>query len=727
MFRPVRLVLLIHNHQPVGNFDHVFEDAYQRSYLPFLEVFENFTPLRISLHISGPLFEWLDDHHPEYLRRVDALVKGGRIEIIAGAFYEPILAMIPTCDRIGQIAAYREFLEQRFQTTVRGMWVAERVWEQAFTRDIVDAGIRYTVLDDFHFKSAGLDEEELFGHYITEDEGRIMSVFPGSERLRYTIPFRDPEETLAYLREIGQRHPKAVVVFGDDGEKFGSWPTTYKHVYQDKWLERFFSALVDNADWLEVCTLGEAFQAVPPLGRVYLPDCSYREMTEWALPPKRQEELEAIAHEFTGSSRWARLRPFIRGGFWRNFRVKYPESNEMYSRMMEVSHRLQRAETQSVDAARTEALHRARQELYRAQCNCAYWHGAFGGIYLPHLRHAVFQHLILAEQFLDEAEGKPECWVEDVVADFNFDARPEVRLANDKLAVYIAPLAGGHIYELDIRNIHHNLLGTFTRRPEAYHQKIRHKSQSRSSEVASIHDLVIFKQEGLDKALVYDLYPRKALVDLFLPLGQKAENLAAQRIELLGDSASGEYQARVQRRSDRVRLLMTRDALVAGQTVRISKAITLSAGSPTLEVAYLLENLPPECPWEFAVEFNFAGMPPGLPDRFYRSPEGEQLGDLGSVLDLPHQTEITIVDQWLNLDLCLRLSRPGGIWTYPVGTVNGSEAGFELVYQSVAVVPHWQILPDTAGRFLVTLELCARSLQSGQQCDKPALVASSSG
>ena len=724
MFRPVRLVLLIHNHQPVGNFDHVFEEAYSRSYLPFLEIFERFAPLRISLHISGPLFEWLELHHPDYLDRVATLVKAGRIEIIGGAFYEPILAMIPTEDRIGQIAAYREFLEDRFQTKVRGMWVAERVWEQSFTRDIVDAGIHYTVLDDFHFKAAGLQEEALFGHYVTEDEGRILSVFPGSERLRYTIPFREPEETISFLRGIGERQPRAVAVLGDDGEKFGSWPMTYKHVYEDGWLERFFTALLANADWLEVCTLGEAFEAVPPLGKIYLPDCSYREMTEWALPAERQLELEELKHALGTGEYWSRLRPFIRGGFWRNFRVKYPESNEMYSRMMTVSRRLRELEAQSLPPAREELLQQARRELYRGQCNCAYWHGAFGGIYLPHLRHAVYRQLILAEEYLDQAEGRSGSWVEDAVEDFNFDARPEVRLANDKLVLFVSPTVGGHIYELDIRSARHNLLGTMTRRPEPYHQKVRQHAHAQAEKVASIHDLVVFKQEGLDEALIYDQYPRKALVDLFLSRSTTGDLLAKQAMEQLGDFACGEYQARIQRRTDRVRVTLTREGMVAGEPIRLTKAITVTAGSPVVEIAYLLENLPMDCPWEFAVEFNFAGLPPGTPDRYFRDASGGHLGDLATQLDLQHHHELTLVDEWLGMELTLRTNRPSGFWTYPVGTVNGSEAGFELVYQSVAVVPHWPVVPDPSGRWSVTFELCLQSTRVPQHCENSAVAVS---
>ena len=128
MNQTINLCLALHNHQPVGNFDHVIQQAYEDSYLPFLDVFEGYSNLRISLHTSGPLMEWFDNHHPEYLDRLAALVSEGRIEIVGGAFYEPILTMIPSRDRIGQIRDYTGWLESRLGADIRGMWIPERVW-----------------------------------------------------------------------------------------------------------------------------------------------------------------------------------------------------------------------------------------------------------------------------------------------------------------------------------------------------------------------------------------------------------------------------------------------------------------------------------------------------------------------------------------------------------------------------------------------------------------------
>ena len=100
MPNPIRFVLTLHNHQPVGNFDHVFQQAFDDSYRPFLDLFGRYESLKISLHTSGSLMEWLAAHHPEYVDRLAELVAQGRIEILGGAYFEPILSMIPARDRI---------------------------------------------------------------------------------------------------------------------------------------------------------------------------------------------------------------------------------------------------------------------------------------------------------------------------------------------------------------------------------------------------------------------------------------------------------------------------------------------------------------------------------------------------------------------------------------------------------------------------------------------------
>lgn len=95
MTNPIRLSLVFHNHQPIGNFEGVFEAAYQDSYAPFLEVLREYPDIKVVIHNSGSLLEWLVTAHPEYIDGLRELAQRGQIEILGGPFYEPILACIP--------------------------------------------------------------------------------------------------------------------------------------------------------------------------------------------------------------------------------------------------------------------------------------------------------------------------------------------------------------------------------------------------------------------------------------------------------------------------------------------------------------------------------------------------------------------------------------------------------------------------------------------------------
>lgn len=705
----LRLILALHNHQPVGNFDGVFEQAYRESYRPFLDVIADYPEIPFSLHTSGSLLEWLEQHRPEYIDQLRLLVERGQVEIVGGAFYEPILANIPRRDRIGQIRSYTQHLEKLFGTSVRGMWMPERVWEQSFAGDLATAGIRYTILDDHHFRAAGMNQNQLFGYHLTEDEGRLLAVLPGSERLRYLIPFRNPQESIAYLKDIAEQHADAVVVFGDDGEKFGTWPETHKHVYEDGWLRRFLDALRENSEWLQVTTPAETLDHIKPQGLCYIPDASYREMTEWVLDSSTQQDLQRLNH-IEGDDNWKRLLQFARGGFWRNFRVKYPESNEMYCRMLEISTRLAKAERNQGNHA--GQLNEIRQQLYRGQCNCSYWHGAFGGLYLPHLRNAVYASLIEADNKLEQLTQQTDKWVDVSTGDYNLDGQDEIRFGNQRMVIYCRPGVGGQLYEWDVRSCKTNLLATLDRRREPYHQKVlEHAERLRNghgdddSEVASIHDIVRFKQPNLDQKLDYDHWPRKSLVDHFLQPELTAE--AFRKADgLLSAFSTAAYESSVQHNDEDALVELSCRGRLNTYEVTIRKTVSMSLQQPgELLVHYQLTDLPQDVPLHFASEFNFATMPGGASDRYFYGAGGEQLSSLDSCVDIAQCTRLGLVDEWQGLDVSVEWTQNGGVWAFPIETISQSESGFEAVQQSVAVVPHWNFVAPQDGPWTVELRI----------------------
>ena len=351
--------------------------------------------------------------------------------------------------------------------------------------------------------------------------------------------------------------------------------------------------------------------------------------------------------------------------------------------------------------------------MYRGQCNCSYWHGAFGGIYLPHLRNAVYNHLIAADNLLDRAIGRTGPWVEASVDDYDFDARLEVRLASDHLVSLIAPAAGGQIYELDVRSICHNLQATLMRRPESYHRKVLAGANQNEGHVSSIHDRLVFKQEGLDQRLQYDDHPRNSLIDHFYDETVTHESVERGEVQERGDFVQGVFETKLRRSPERIQVHMTRDGSAAGHKIRVSKGVTLQAGGTEFEIVYLLENLPLHQTFHFGIEFNFSGLPAGADDRFfYQHATENRLGQLGSRLDLHDVQNLGLVDEWLGINLLWSADRLSEIWTFPVETVSQSEGGFELIHQSVVVQPHWHVHGDARGRWSVVMKLAVDTSQA---------------
>ena len=232
----------VHNHQPVGNFEHVLHEATERSYRPFLERLERRPEVRLTTHWTGSLLEWVREHAASTFDLLGTLVARGQVELLTGGYFEPILAILPDHDKRGQIERLTAFIKAHFGVRPRGMWLAERVWEPHLPRSLREAGVEYVLVDDSHFALAGLDPDDLGGYFLTEEQGSVLAVFPISYRLRYLIPFREVDETLEYLAERRGTVPALTMV--DDGEKFGVWPETYAHVYERGWLDSFLDRLL---------------------------------------------------------------------------------------------------------------------------------------------------------------------------------------------------------------------------------------------------------------------------------------------------------------------------------------------------------------------------------------------------------------------------------------------------------------------------------------------------
>lgn len=704
-----QLTLLIHAHQPVGNFDDVIERAYQHSYLPFVETLALHPSIHMGLHYSGILLEWLERAHPEYFELFLTLVKRGQIEIIGGGFYEPILVVIPPEDRLEQITRLSDYVENHFGRRPKGAWLAERVWEPQLPSSLAAAGVEYTLVDDNHFLGAGFELDQLFGYFTAEDQCRSVKILPGLKALRYLIPFRGAGETSQFLRRAAAEHPGGFVAMGDDMEKFGVWPGTYDLCYRDHWLENFFIDLERNSDWLETSTPIDAVSSRGSLGRADLPTASYTEMMEWSLPTPARNRYHALTVEF--ANRPAEL-PFLRGGIWRNFFSKYCESNLLHKKMQHVSAKVRRLEqisrpNKSSRAAREEA----KTLVLRSQCNDAYWHGVFGGLYSPHLRTALWRSLVQAETIADGLahRGRRYATVESI--DFNADGREEIYFCSDRYAVLLCPDDGATISALDCRQSNATLINSLCRRPESYHAALKNLSAKKAPGVQSIHEQTRTKEAGLERFLHYDRWPQNAFRLRLFGRDRNYEDCATVRLEENAGLAGGRY-----RPTD---VSATKATFVAEESndwpaEKIFSFSTLPQGFEIICDVILQRTAPGAASMFVGIEVVINFLAPSAPDRYFET-HGQRY-PLRWGASTP-ASELRMVDEWQGVSLTLGAPNAQDFWVTPIESVSESEEGFERIYQGSQIMAVWpiELAPGAkwAGRLGLKVEQVAQENKTG--------------
>ena len=703
----IYLGLAIHNHQPLGNFPWVFEDAYQRAYLPMLEALLRHPSISVALHYSGCLFDWLSAGHPEFFKLLSRLISREQVEMLGGGYYEPILPMIPDADKQGQIGKMSEYIRQEFGRPPRGLWLAERVWEPSLAKPLADAGISWTLVDDTAFKMVGKDEGELFGYFNTEEQGRSLKIFPISKYLRYAIPWHDVEEVMAYLKVSATESADRIAVLGDDGEKFGVWPQTSVLCWEEQWVERFFTAIEENAEWLSTIRLGDYIERHPPAGRVYLPCASYDEMLEWSLPADKSHEYAGLKHRLHEEKQDEILR-YLYAGFWRNFLVKYPEVNRMHKKMLIVSGKAHRArEAQDADTG--------LDYLWKAQCNCPYWHGVFGGIYLTDIRAEAYSNLVKAENYADAVLSGGVRGYQWQQVDFDCDGNEELLIEGDEFNAYLSPAEGGTIFEWDLRRHAYNLLSTLSRKPEAYHKELEvavtdggennrhceepagdaaiHPAPKTQASITSIHDAIRVKDADIADWLIYDDLPRSSLIDRLLDKQVALEDYSRNSFTDAGDFAGRPYEFAVNSNGSTLSVLLKRQGSVQAGHIRaalaLEKSLTLNQGAGSLHIAYRFIN-ESDVPVDtiFAGEWNINLLGGGHNAEAYYRVEGKDIGDthLDSRGEIGDVKELIMGNRLLGIELALRLDRALTLWRFPVECVSNSEGGVEKVYQCSCVV-----------------------------------------
>lgn len=629
-----RFVFAVHNHQPVGNFDHVIREAFEKSYKPFIELVFNLGYPKVCFHFSGILYEWLEKNSPQHIEMISEMIRREQIEILSGGYYEPILSIIPERDAVEQVNKLNEYILKRFDYVPQGLWLTERVYNPKIINQLVRCGIKYIVLDDTHILNSGIREEEVNRIFITENNLDKMYVFVINHNLRYLIPYAEPYKTIEYINKFNE----GIFVFADDGEKFGLWPESYNLVYERAWLYKFFESLKNSNILMK--RFSECLVDDKTFSKkvIYIPTTSYFEMTEWVLDSDSSIALDEFKKKTPQE-----FHRFIKGGIFESFFTKYYQSNLIHKRIFDISSKLEK----NYDPI-------AKDYLYKAECNCGWWHGVFGGIYLPHIRHAIYENLLQCQKRLFNDE-----YIKIDVKDFDFDDKDEIEIETKNNYFLVSPSYGGSLIEFSSKNRCVNFSSVMNRTKESYHKK----------EIRDINGNIINK---VPQEIIYDWHQRRMLLDHFITNSTTLDMFFRTKYPEQGDFIPQEYSYSFRKEKNKSEVFLSRIGRVwyndHPYSTMIEKKISIGEFDG-FDVEYKIKNLSEkDGEFLFLVEFVF-----GFSSE-YVAPYGE----------LENITEYIFYDN-IRGNIKLNFSIPLKLWIFPIFTYSNSEMGLEKTYQGSVV------------------------------------------
>ena len=639
MSQTVALLFGVHAHQPVGNFPEVMEATFQRCYKPFFATVYRYPEFRFALHCSGGLLEWLFRQHPHDMALLSEMSQRGQVELFGGGDMEPVLAAIPQRDRLSQLAAMSDRIEQIFGQRPRGAWLTERVWEATVVPALIDSGIDYVMVDDYHFLCAGCEQEKMNGYHTTEEDGRRLDLFPIAAALRYRLPFSPAHEAVAFIEAQADASQRAAAIYFDDLEKFGGWPETYQWVYEQGWLTDFIESIL-RSDRIKSMHFRAYHDHAPTRGIVYLPTVSYSEMNAWTLPAVAAQHYRELVQDAQHKGVLERDRPFIRGGIWKNFLTRYPQANWMHKRMLGLSARLASLPVEQVRQDLLELLH-------EAQANDAYWHGLFGGIYLPHLRRAVWRALIGLERRLDSLQSRPAQFSSDI----DLDGIDEVFLSSLALQAVLRPDKDSSLIELSSYVLGQNFADTLQRHAELYPANALAKAVAKVAAQDMLPDML---PDTRSRGCFVETWTD---FDAKRPVEYSSTVVQGGAVLCMGQAGSEKDAVRV------VKIYSVKDH-------RLMVALK-SVGSGRLTTRLHLAM--PSCD--------------GPAGRYVV--KNEIVGGFGQTFNWPDLTELRLEDHYLGGAIRVQTNRAARIKAQPYFTVSQSEAGFEKIMQAVELTLTW--------------------------------------
>ncbi len=410
----------LYHYKPLGTQPEEYEYALYHCYRPLLTYLYTKQNVKLTLFLSGSIFEWLEDTYPEINMLISDLMKRGQLELLGGGYYAPAFPLIPIKDRSMQVELLNTFLRKRFGKKPRGALMTDQQWQPNFITTLNSCDLSYVVIFDPDEKNRHKRSQGWYEPFTMIDVGRGITIVPASGRISSMIPSRRPDEVASEISEAVQ-------------------------VTESEQLSLMVSA-DDLITGFMLSDIGSMIEYVDDLFAL-LGQYDFKSSLLSDIVQTSSLRLDYL------SAGWHHPMRFnIPGSDAHDMLKRYPEGFHSYCKMYYLQRLINGIKK---DKSRKKS---ADAEVLKAQSSSYFWCGTGGGIYRNNLRKEQHRNLIEAEKMTRE-KGVFTTSLNSY--DLDFDGMDEYIYRGKNITVMI-DRRGGSLREIDYLVTSWNYQDTFS-------------------------------------------------------------------------------------------------------------------------------------------------------------------------------------------------------------------------------------------------------------------------
>lgn len=395
-----------------------FEVVYNSVYKPLIKFLNKNPELKFSLGINGPFITYLKRRRKEFITLLKQLVDNKQIEILGGGYYDPILPLLLSVDRNGQIDELSAEIRQTVGKRPRGISLFADCWDASLVNSLQICGLEYVLLDNCIIPK----EKKVYLPLIMNNLGKTIDIYPTYKDIGPNSSITPAEfiNNILELNKLQNKKSSFVQFVPDRIINIELEHYQLASLLETKWFDGFLTYLKNNPETEIKTTTVQIYNKINKIKEPVYISSGINEKFRKLTKARIGGNLDTITVQ--------------------DFMEAFPLSKKVYNRTLYLGMLINQYKKDKMRKAS------ARDKLWLAQAGATTLIQQDGEFIESRFRQSAYKRLTEAEKILRENDNFKESIT---TFDYNGDGLNEYVCRMKNYFSYISPVSGA-LQELEI-------------------------------------------------------------------------------------------------------------------------------------------------------------------------------------------------------------------------------------------------------------------------------------